>query len=540
MPSAAECYGRPVVRTALVGTLLLAAALPAPALAAGENPSAVAPQARICASPGKDWERAAPEELGLNRAKLTDALKFADSRLSASAMLIRHGCLAGISPNGQANYFTRQESWSMAKSMVSMAALRAMTLGLLSPDDRVGALIPEADAEHGAITVRQLLEMSSGLHWNLLGDYGNVFNPDIVTGALQQPFDSSPGTEFVYHQAAVTLLTKVIERAVGTPFRDWIQRELFGPIGIARSSWTWATDNAGNTAGFYGLQMPAGHFARLGQLMLRKGNWNGRVLIDPSYVAAAHAPSPTNARYGWLFWLPGDDPLNPPAVPADTYSMQGLFNQTVVIIPSLDTVYVRLGLPSSDFAKQDAVKAIMSDEGQYNIARKFMNAFVDPDLPDVKAYTIDPDAPTSIGGLEDGQDAHPEEVFATLAPVKPPLPPAGPKRGRVPVTPGGTLAVDDRGRATIPVSCPLVAETPCRASLVITTASGRPLSSPARATIPIGAATTVRVRLSSSSRKRLRLAQRGKLDARVTIYVGDSASRWSSVAVPPITLAMAN
>jgi hypothetical protein len=382
--------------------------------------------------------------------------------------------------------------------------------------------------------------MSSGLHWNLLGDYGNVFNPDIITGVLQQRFDSRPGTEYVYHQAAVSLLTEVIERAAATPFKDWIQRELFGPIGIPRSSWSWATDNAGNTAGFYGLQMPAPHFARLGQLMLRKGSWNGRVLIDPWFVAAAHSPSPTNPDYGWLFWLPGNDSLNPPAVPADTYSMQGLFNQTVVIIPSLNTVYVRLGLPSSDFAKQDAIKAIFSDEGQYNISRMFMNAFVEPNLPDAKEFTIDPDASTSIGGLEEGEDAHPEELFATLAPVKPPLPPAGPKRGRVPNTSGGTLTVDERGRTSLPVTCPPIAELPCKASFVLTTAAGRPLSSSARAEIPKGGSATLKFRLLASGRKRLSLAQRRRLDARVSVFAGDRATRWSSVAVPPVTLAVAN
>jgi CubicO group peptidase (beta-lactamase class C family) len=64
----------------------------------------------------------------------------------------------------------------MAKSVTSLMSGRAMTLGLISPDDPVGALLPEADGPHGAITMRDLLTMTSGLRWNGLRDY-NIATP---------------------------------------------------------------------------------------------------------------------------------------------------------------------------------------------------------------------------------------------------------------------------------------------------------------------------------------------------------------------------
>ena len=72
----------------------------------------------------------------------------------------------------------------MAKSVTSMIFGRAMTLGLMSPDDPVGSLVPEADKAHGEITVHDLLTMTSGLKWNGLRDYNIFTMPDRVRDAL--------------------------------------------------------------------------------------------------------------------------------------------------------------------------------------------------------------------------------------------------------------------------------------------------------------------------------------------------------------------
>jgi len=509
---------------------------------------AAAASSKICPDPTGDWQRATPGELGINGDKLSAALKLADDRLSQSMVVIRHGCLAGVSPNGQQNYYSRAEAFSMSKSMVSMAAQRAMTMGLLSPDDRLGALVPEADRAHGDITIRQLLEMTAGLHWDLLGDYGNVFNPDIMTNALELKFDHEPGTWFEYHQASVTLLTKAIERAVGRPFQDFLQDELFGPIGIKRSSWTWAKDNAGTTAGFYGLQLPAPDFARLGLLMLRHGSWNGRRLIDPWYVEAAHARTKTNPGYGWLFWRNDADGYvggtitgrylsaepDMPALPLDTYEMNGLADQQVVIIPSLDTVYVRMGLPNSDLAApdQDFAGWFGSLEGSYTISRALMQAFDEPRVPDPGPFPKQPKTDTSDLPI------HPEVLIPLLAETKPPLPKAGPARRRVPIPQAAVLTVPASGLVAVPVTCPPVGAAGCKATLFLTTPGGRPLSSPGRVFLARGESGTATVRVSAATRRKIAASVGGALSTRATVFVGDDVSRWSGAALAPISLTL--
>ena len=186
----------------------------------------------------------------MDAAKLNDALDEGPQNLSLSVRVFRHGCLVAADPLEPTNRDTKFESWSMAKSVTSLMFGRAVELGLISPDDPVGSLLPEADREHGAITMRHLLTMTSGLHWNGLRDY-NVFTGfDRVRDALTLGTDHKPGTYFEYAQSPVSLLAEAIGRSAG---RD------AGRLRPAR-----AVHAAGHRAGLLGLDAgPLGPHRRL-------------------------------------------------------------------------------------------------------------------------------------------------------------------------------------------------------------------------------------------------------------------------------------
>ena len=232
----------------------------------------------------------------------------------------------------------------------------AISLGLLDEDDPVGKYIPEADAEHAAITVHDLLTMTSGLHWNLWRDY-NIAMKDRVKDALSLPLDHEPGTFFEYGESPVALLAKVVGNAAGEDFQDFVQRELMGPIGMSREDWSWTRDRAGNTEGYRGLNTTVDNFSRLGQLMMRNGRWKGTEVLDKGWVRDAVEPSSTNPGYGYMFWLNESDSYIAPTVysrderdhrpiesaPHDLYFMAGIQQQRTWVIPSLDMVVVRVG-----------------------------------------------------------------------------------------------------------------------------------------------------------------------------------------------------
>ncbi len=194
--------------------------------------------AKTCAEPGGAWPRATPGEAGMDAAKLQSALDYASGDLSFAVRVYRHGCLVGEDRLAPANRTQRYESWSMAKSVTALMFGRAMQLGLISPDDPVGSLVPEADLAHGAITMRDLLTMTSGLEWNGFRDYNIFTGFDRIHDALTLRAVHKPGTFFEYAQSPVSLLAEAIGRSAGMDAGAFAQQELMGPLGIAPESWT--------------------------------------------------------------------------------------------------------------------------------------------------------------------------------------------------------------------------------------------------------------------------------------------------------------
>ena len=151
----------------------------------------------------------------MDAAKLNDALDESGENFSLAVRVFRHGCLVAADPMEATNRNEKYESWSMAKSVTSLMFGRADRVGPDKPRDPVGSLLPVADRGHGAITMRHLLTMTSGLHWNGLRDY-NVFTGfDRVHDALTLGIDHRPGTYFEYAQSPVSLLAEAIGRSAG-------------------------------------------------------------------------------------------------------------------------------------------------------------------------------------------------------------------------------------------------------------------------------------------------------------------------------------
>ena len=181
---------------------------------------AASPAATPCGEPAQSWERQTPAEQGMDAAKLQDAMDYGTSQSGFALRVYRRGCLVAEDRNAASNRTSQYESWSMAKSVTAMIFGRAMTVGLISPDDPVGSLVPEADRPHGQITMRNLLTMTSGLRWNGLRDYNIFTMPDRVRDALTLEPVRPPGTYFEYAQSPVALLAEAVGRAAGRTSRS--------------------------------------------------------------------------------------------------------------------------------------------------------------------------------------------------------------------------------------------------------------------------------------------------------------------------------
>ncbi len=347
----------------VLATMLVVACTPARPPTLSENPLGRTAGA-ACADPGVEFEKAAPQSVDMRPTVLKKALVLAAGTNAQTVAVFRHGCLVATGGTSQPNLEIPVNVWSVTKAVVSTLVGHAYTLGKLGLDDPIGKYLPEADAAHGAITVRQLLTETSGLSFAWLNDLlANSSNA--VNFELSLPFAHTPGTYFEYAQQTITLLAKVVERAVGQDFQAFARTQLFHKIGIPDNHWSWERDAAGNTFGYAFLSIAPIDLARLGLLVLHHGKWNGRTLISAGYIRQGATPTSTNPGYGFLWWTnTGGSVITPepyrqelqrsiiPSMPADTFSFDGLLDQLVVMVPSLDMVVVRTGISgnkSGDF-----------------------------------------------------------------------------------------------------------------------------------------------------------------------------------------------
>ncbi len=199
------------------------------------------------------------------------------------------------------------EAMSATKSVVNLAiGLLVTEKKIASADARVSEFFPEWN--HGRkrdVTLRHLLNHTSGLQNFPRTDVEVYLAPDFVRLALAAELDAAPGAEFSYNNKAVNLLAGVVERASGQKLDAYLGEALFAPIGI--TDFTWTHDPAGNPHAMSGLQILPRDLAKLGQLVLQRGEWQGHPLIAPEWfeesLRAGQAFAP---NCGLLWWLISD------------------------------------------------------------------------------------------------------------------------------------------------------------------------------------------------------------------------------------------
>ena len=269
-------------------------------------------------------------------------------------------------------------SWSMAKTVT------AVLVGELVADGRLALDAPAPVAEwqgagdqRRAITLRQLLNMSSGLAHTEVGDPVEASDTNQVlfvsgtenmaTRAIGAPLEAKPGAKFEYSSLTTLLLSEIITRTL-TPSRDrkvraaayraFAEDRLFKPAGITSAVFDF--DGAGTQIGGSIIYMTLDDFGRLGQLLLAGKGPNGTQIIVPDWLAFMRTPSPTNAEYGGHTWLNrpsnvADAPtLFPGKGPETLYACTGHLGQFVIVSPDQDMVLVRLGKTddaSADFPR---------------------------------------------------------------------------------------------------------------------------------------------------------------------------------------------
>jgi CubicO group peptidase (beta-lactamase class C family) len=300
--------------------------------------------------PTRGWATSSPEEQGMSAERLARLVDFGAFNDMDSVLVTRHGRIVLEATYAPFRAGLRHHLYSATKSVVSTLVGMALGEGRLGIDRRVVDLfadraIANLDDAKKAMTVRHLLDMTSGLAWQEGLSGGNDSNiamyraPDWRQFVLDQPMAAPPGTRFYYNSGNSHLLSAILSRVTGRSAEDYAREKLFGPLGI--DDVLWQADPQGVSLGGWGLYLQPRDMAKIGYLWLRGGRWEGRQILPAAWIEGVRAADVNmreswaiDMRYGRQFWV----------MPArDTFMAVGKHRQLIVVMPGLDIVAVLTG-----------------------------------------------------------------------------------------------------------------------------------------------------------------------------------------------------
>ncbi|MGH3767836.1 MAG: serine hydrolase domain-containing protein [Pseudonocardiaceae bacterium] len=364
-----------------------------------------------------EYQRADPAAAGFDPAKLKRALDYANLSNPLTMKVFRHGCLLTQGPRDLLFDRVPADNWGQTKTITALITGIAQDQGLVDIDAPISRYLPInlGDAVHRSVTLRNLLQASSGVEVNQVRGLNFFADQSRAREFFTMPIVHQPGTYYEYDQTATSVIIFVVQHAIwqrepGLDFQDYAQRELFDQLGIPKSAYFWQRDRSGTTTAYSQLFLRPLETGRLGELILTDGVYDHRRIISERYLREFRTAARTNCSYGFLTFLnsckPGQkqvdvsvptrrDPGGVPWVasaPADMIFTDGIGIRTFVI-PSLDLVVTRSGEQELDLipsALRGDVEGVVPGRpgaaGTHQFFRLLMAAVTD--MPDQVRATI--------------------------------------------------------------------------------------------------------------------------------------------------------
>lgn len=331
------------------------------------KPAAVAdsqPQETVRGRPRDDIPVGPPDTL--DPRGLAQAEAYADQMKSVALLVFHRGKLRYEKYWPGFDATTRTNPNSMHKGVLGLAVGAAIADGYIdSVDASASKWITEwrGDA-HRDITVRELLQMSSGLEVPVFGTWKStriLFGSDLQAGVLGLGTEAPHGSEFQYNNASSQVLVMVLERATGKRYAQYLSERVWQRLG-AGDAGLWMDRVGGQPRGFCCLFATARDWLRVGRLILDRGRTGDDQLLPAAWIDAMTTPSPRNPNFGMQVWL-GSPPAqerpynrhtikafhSAPFAAGDIIYLDGFGGQRVYIVPSLELVIVRTGVSSTEF-----------------------------------------------------------------------------------------------------------------------------------------------------------------------------------------------
>ncbi len=236
--------------------------------------------------------------------------------------------------------------WSGSKTFTATAVGLASDEGLLSVNDPVikyfdaSELPAEPSDSLKAMTIWNLLTMSSGFKHDILGETEALAVKNPTSYMLHDTFSFYPGEMFSYNSMNTYLLSVIVSKVTGKKLVDYVAEKLFKPMGI--SDFYWKESAEGYNMGGWGLYLRTEDLAKMGQLFLNKGKWNGRQLVSEKWIDEAMSvqimqPKPVSSRFVQEDWVAGYG-YQMWRCDNGTFRIDGAWGQWAVIAPEKNVV----------------------------------------------------------------------------------------------------------------------------------------------------------------------------------------------------------
>src|SRR3984957_12620856 len=329
--------------------------------------------------PAGKWQKKAPAELGMDAAKLQQAIDYAQAngstwdfdkdqvrtfgavlgplpkqRAATNGVILRHGYIVAEFGDTKAN----DPVYSVAKSFLSTVASIAVAKGLIRDvNDPVAKYIHDGgyDSPHNAkITWKNHLQQESEWEGELWGKNANFVGVEEFGNGKSDPREiHDPGTFYEYNDVRINRFALSLARVFGKGLPDVLKENIMDKIG-ASSEWKWQGYGAkstvqidgkpvesvsGGTRWGGGLWINSQDLARCGLLILNKGNWEGKQLVSDKWIREATTPSAHGPDYGYLWWL-NTMQKQWPSGPSSSFAAVGNGSNCIWIDPDHDIVFV--------------------------------------------------------------------------------------------------------------------------------------------------------------------------------------------------------
>lgn len=312
-----------------------------------------------------------PLPIGVQSDQFAEAVAYANSTQSYSLLVWHGGEIVHMEYFAPYDGNLRPESASMHKSVLALVVGAAIDDGFItSLNEPVATYLTEwADDPRGKITIKNLLQMTSGLKpLSYIGGpeseavrFGNGEN--VRDTLLNLDLVSAPDNVFHYAGTNSQLLGLIVERATQKSYAEYLSDQIWKPLG-ASDAYVWLNEMQGPARTYAALLAKAYDWLRVGLLIKDRGFANGTQIVPGDFIDKMTTPSPANPNYGFQVWLGNgfvpDRYYNgaktgfsvsagEPYAVDDLIFFDGFGGQRVYISRSLDLIIVRTGEIQTDW-----------------------------------------------------------------------------------------------------------------------------------------------------------------------------------------------